>query len=57
MSKMGSKLEKAQQLGVHVVETSFVDAVEKGNLDSATFLITSKNIASWDCPNVSTHFT
>lgn len=49
---MNSKLEKAQELGVHVIETGFLDAVGKGNQDSATFLISSKNIAKWDCPNV-----
>lgn len=52
VKKMESKMKKASELGIHVVDVSFLDAFKTSNNESAAFLIAKKNIAPWDCPNV-----
>lgn len=49
---MNSRLNKAAELGIPVVEVNVLDEIEKGTFDSVTSLITRRNIAPWDCKNV-----
>ena len=50
---MDSKLKKASELGIHVVDLSFLDAIKASTNESASSIITKKNIAPWDCHSVS----
>lgn len=45
-------MKKASELGIHVVDVSFLDEFKKSTNEPASFLITKKNIAPWDCQNV-----
>ncbi len=49
---MDSKLKKASELGIHVVDLSFLDAIKASTGESASSIITKKNIAPWDCHSV-----
>lgn len=49
---MDSKMKKAADLGIPVVEVNILDEIKAGSIDSVTSLITRRNIAPWDCPNV-----
>lgn len=54
---MSSKvLQKAQELSINVIAISVIEKLKAGTKDSATFLITKKNLAPWDCPNVRVNF-
>lgn len=52
LNEMESKMKKASELGIHVVDVSFLDEFKKSTNESASFLITKKNIAPWDCQNI-----
>ena len=53
---MDSKLKKASELGIHVVDLSFLDAIKASTNESASSIITKKNIAPWDCHSVNINF-
>ena len=54
---MDSKLlKKASELGIHVVDLSFFDAIKASTSETASSIITKKNIAPWDCQNVNVFF-
>lgn len=53
LKEMDSKLKKASELGIHVVDLSFLDAIKASTNESASSIITKKNIAPWDCHSVS----
>ncbi len=52
LKEMDSKLKKASELGIHVVDLSFLDAIKASTNESASSIITKKNIAPWDCHSV-----
>jgi hypothetical protein len=52
LKEKDSKLKKASELGIHVVDLSFLDAIKASTGESASSIITKKNIAPWDCHSV-----
>lgn len=51
-----SKVKKASELSIPIVETIFLDEIKTPTSDSVAALLTKMNIASWDCPNVNICF-
>ncbi|EFX75651.1 hypothetical protein DAPPUDRAFT_55885 [Daphnia pulex] len=52
LKEKDSKLKKASELGIHVVDLSFFDAIKASTGESASSIITKKNIAPWDCHSI-----
>ncbi len=50
---MDSKMEKVKELRLPVVPPDFIEEVRAGNTSTAAFLLLKKNLASWECPDVS----